>query len=45
MPELTLNVYGNVFVGYTAMTDGNYEVVYVRLKGETWGQHEIISRT
>lgn len=44
-PELTLDIYGNVFVVYTAVTDGNYEVVYVRRKGKTWGPHENISRT
>ncbi|MGD9345107.1 MAG: hypothetical protein PVH84_04545 [Candidatus Aminicenantes bacterium] len=44
-PELTLDIYGNVFVVYTAVTDGNYEVVYVRRKGKTWGQHENVSRT
>jgi hypothetical protein len=44
-PELTLDVLGNVFVVYTAVTDGNYEVVYVRRKGKNWGQHENVSRT
>jgi hypothetical protein len=44
-PELTLDVYGNVFVVYTAVTDGNYEVVYVRRKGKNWGPHENVSRT
>ncbi len=44
-PELTLDVYGNVFVVYTAVTDGNYEIVYVRRKGKNWGPHENVSRT
>ncbi len=44
-PELTLDVYGNVFVVYTAVTDGNYEIVYVRRKGKNWGAHENVSRT
>jgi len=44
-PELTLDVYGNVFVVYTAVTDGNYEVVYVRRKGKNWGPHENVART
>ncbi|MBN1223239.1 MAG: hypothetical protein JXB23_08305 [Candidatus Aminicenantes bacterium] len=44
-PELTLDAEGNVFVIYTAVTDGNYEVVYTRRKGKVWGPHENVSRT
>jgi hypothetical protein len=44
-PELTLDIHGNIFVVYTAVTDGNYEVVYVRRQGKDWGPHANVSRT
>jgi hypothetical protein len=44
-PELTLDAYANVFVAYTAVTDGNYEIVSVVRKGKNWGPHENVSRT
>lgn len=44
-PELTVDAFGNVFVVYTAVTDGNYEIVSVVRKGKNWGPHENVSRT
>jgi len=44
-PELTLDAEGSVFVIYTAVTDGNYEVVYTRRKGKVWSPHENVTRT
>ena len=44
-PELTLDTKGNVFIVYTAVTDGNYEIVCKRRKGQTWDPHENVSKT
>jgi hypothetical protein len=44
-PELTLDTKGNVFIVYTAVTDGNYEIVCKRRRGQTWDPHENVSKT
>jgi hypothetical protein len=44
-PELTVDTKGNVFIVYTAVTDGNYEIVGKRRRGQTWDPHENVSKT
>jgi len=44
-PELTLDTKGNVFIVYTAVTDGNYEIVGKRRRGQTWDHSENVSKT
>jgi hypothetical protein len=44
-PELTLDTKGNVLVVYTAVTDGNYEIVGKRRRGQTWDRSENVSKT
>jgi len=44
-PEIALDTKGNVCVVYTAVTDGNYEIVYTRKRGNSWDSHENVSAT
>ncbi len=44
-PDINVDTNNNPVVSYTAVTDGNYEIVYNRRRGTNWDANENVSRT